>query len=192
MGMKANSGFFHGTLGSSYLNSSKAPEKYSSRNIEVPGNVKSWMESLKRKGDVIESSLLDFSATDVSVLSKETGVEYAKVTIGNKAYLIRGDENGTDIPISIIEQIKNKNGVLEFHSHPFDDDLIASVSDRNMMTRLYKITGQTTSKIVTPNGKVSVFGKDGVIEISSVSNSISKEYAEALKRLFGGTTDDNN
>ena len=183
MGMKANSGFFHGTLGSSYLNSSKAPEKYSSRNIEVPGNVKSWMESLKRKGDVIESSLSDFSATDVSVLSKETGVEYAKVTIGNKAYLIRGDENGTDIPISIIEQIKNKNGVLEFHSHPFDDDLIASVSDRNMMTRLSKITGQTTSKIVTPNGKVSVFGKDGVIEISSVSNSISKEYAEARKAL---------
>ena len=61
-----------------------------------------------------------------------------------------------------------------------------------MMTRLSKITGQTTSTIVTPNGKVSVFGKDGVIEISSVSNSISKEYAEALKRLFGGTTDDNN
>lgn len=61
-----------------------------------------------------------------------------------------------------------------------------------MMTRLSKITGQTTSKIVTPNRKVSVFGKDGVVEISSVSNSISKEYAEALKRLFGGTTDDNN
>ena len=51
-----------------------------------------------------------------------------------------------------------------------------------MMTRLSKITSQTTSKIVTPNGKVSVFGKDGVVEISSVSNSISKEYAEALKR----------
>ena len=51
-----------------------------------------------------------------------------------------------------------------------------------MMTRLSKITGQTTSKIVTPNGKVSVFGKNGAIEISSVSNSISKEYAEALKR----------
>ena len=45
---------------------------------------------------------------------------------------------------------------------------------------------------MTPNGKVSVFGKNGAIEISSVSNSISKEYAEALKRLFGGTTDDNN
>ena len=58
-----------------------------------------------------------------------------------------------------------------------------------MMTRLSKITGQTTSKIVTSNGKVS---KDGVVEISSVSNSISKEYVESLKRLFGGTTDDNN
>lgn len=149
-------------------------------------------EWISPNGYWIESPLSDFSATDASVLSKETGVEYAKVTIGNKAYLIRGDENGTDIPISIIEQIKNKNGVLEFHSHPFDDDLIASVSDRNMMTRLSKITGQTTSKIVTPNGKVSVFGKNGAIEISSVSNSISKEYAEALKRWFGGTTDDNN
>lgn len=61
-----------------------------------------------------------------------------------------------------------------------------------MMTRLSKITGQTTSKIVTPNGKVSVFLKDGVVEISRVSNSISKEYVEVLKRLFGGTTDDNN
>ena len=152
-----------------------------------------WEEEwISPNGYWIESSLSNFSATDVSVLSKETGVEYAKVTIGNKAYLIRGDENGTDIPISIIEQIKNKNGVLEFHSHPFDDNLIASVSDRNMMTRLSKITGQTTSKIVTPNRKVSVFGKDGVVEISSVSNSISKEYAESLKQLFGGTTDDNN
>lgn len=48
-----------------------------------------------------------------------------------------------------------------------------------MMTRLSKITGQITSKIVTQNGKVSVFGKDGVVDISSFSNSISKEYAEA-------------
>ncbi len=68
-----------------------------------------WEEEwISPNGYWIESSLSNFSATDVSVLSKETGVEYAKVTIGNKAYLIRGDENGTDIPISIIEQIKKQ------------------------------------------------------------------------------------
>jgi len=190
MGMKANGGFFHGTLGSTYVNGSNSSEKYSERNISLPDHIKDWMNSLKKKGDTIQSVASDFSMKDVSVLSKETGVEYAKVVIGDKSYLIRGDESGTSIPKDIIRQLRNNNGVLEFHTHPFNDDLVASISDRNLMKAISRITGQKTSKIVTPNGRVSEFGADGVVEISSVSNSISEDYAESLRLLFGGNEND--
>ena len=76
------------------------------------------------------------------------------------------------------------------HSHPFDNDLIPSASDRNLMKQLKKITGQTTSEIVTPNGKRAKFDENGIIEIKNVSNRIDKDYERALLELFGGKVDD--
>ena len=44
MGMKANSGFFKGTIGSTYNDNSEPPTKYIDRKIEVPENIKKWFE----------------------------------------------------------------------------------------------------------------------------------------------------
>ena len=50
----------------------------------------------------------DFSEKDVSIMSKETGVEYARLTIGDKTCLVRGDKTGTDIPSDIFKELKQK------------------------------------------------------------------------------------
>ena len=186
MGMKANSGFFKGTLGSTYGNGSLLPEKYSDRNIEVPENVESWMQKLQNKGDLIKSTSDDFSMKDVSALSKETGVEYAKIVVGDKAYLIKGDNSGTDIPNKVMNELKSKGGNLEFHSHPYDNDIIPSISDLKLMNELKSKIGQMSSKIVTPNGKTSTFNEYGVIETGYVSNALDDNLKAMYEKLFGG------
>ena len=138
MGMKADSGLFHGTLGSTFSSGSESPKKYADRGIEVPENVKEWMGKLDHKGDMILGNKNDFSEKDVSILSKETGVEYARLTIGNKTYLIRGDKSGTDIPPDVYRELKKRGGSLDFHSHPYDNDIIPSSSDRDLMKQLKK------------------------------------------------------
>ena len=37
---------------------------------------------------------------DVSIMSKEAGVELAKITVGGKSFIIRGDREETIIPKS--------------------------------------------------------------------------------------------
>ena len=161
-------------------------ERYSDRGIEIPEYIKKAIKQLKFKGDYISDSKDKYSSTDVSVLSKETGVEYAKVTIGKKCYIIRGDKNGTTIPESIIARMKRESGKLDFHSHPHDDDCIPSVADRNMIKHLEQTTGQKTSQIITPNGRTTLFNKEGVIQTGTVPNIIDDERKKALLKIFGG------
>ena len=119
-------------------------------------------------------------------MSKETGVEYARLTIRDKTYLVRGDKTGTDIPLDIFKELKQKGGSLDFHSHPYDNDIIPSGSDRNLMRQLKKITGQQSSKIVTPNGITAIFNEYGIIETRSVSNMIDETTRKMYEELFGG------
>ena len=186
MGMKANSGLFHGTLGSTFGLGSESPESYTDRGIEVPQNVKKWMSKLNHKGDMIVGNKSDFSEKDGSILSKETGVEFARLTVGDNTYLIRGDKSGTDIPPEIFKDLKKNGGTLDFHSHPYDNDIIPSGSDRNLMKQLKKITGQQSSKIVTPNGISAIFNEYGIIETGSVSNLIDENTRRMYEELFGG------
>jgi len=51
---------------------------------------------------------------------------------------------------------------------------------------LNEITGQTTSKIVTPNGRTTVFNKFGVVSTSTVSNIIDEDTKQIYLKLFGG------
>lgn len=44
------------------------------------------LDKLPNKGDYIRGSGSNFDMRDVSVLSKETGVEFARVTIGNETF----------------------------------------------------------------------------------------------------------
>ena len=183
---KSDSGLFQGTLGSTYENSTSKETSYTDRGIEVPKHIQDALSQLKKTGDYIKSDVDSYNITDASIMSKETGVEFAKVTVGTETYIIRGDTKGTVIPDSLMRKIKSNNGTLEFHSHPHNDDLIPSLSDRKVMGALKKATGQAFSKIVTPNGRICIFDEHGVIETGSVSNTIDDARKQALLKLFGG------
>ncbi|MCM1578389.1 MAG: hypothetical protein NC078_06295 [Ruminococcus sp.] len=189
---KGLSGAFTNTNGyimnSSYLNGSSEVESYSYRGIDIPDNVKEYLSRLHDKGDYIMGSSAEFGMTDVSIMSKETGVEFAHVTIGEKAYLIRGDKKGTTIPNKLLKKMEKHSGILDFHSHPYDDDCIPSKSDRLLMKKLREVTGQQHSSIVTPNGKTTRFNEHGVIETGIVENRISDSHKKQLLKLFGGDT----
>ena len=182
---KGNSGLFHGTLGTTYQENAQAETTFSDRGIEIPERLKGIISSLTENGDYISGGLSDFSMKDVSIISKETGVEFAKVTTGGKTYLIRGNSKGTDIPETIVKEMVRNGGTLDFHSHPHNDDCIPSGADRQLMRYLHEITGQRTSSIVTPNGRTVLFGEHGVIETSSVSNLIDQEMRAMYEKLFG-------
>ena len=187
---KGNSGLFHGTLGSSLQNGSQDSSTYGDRNIEIPNRIAAYISKLRNSGDYIEGKNNEFSMKDASIMSKETGVEFARVTIGNVSYLIRGDNRGVHLPPKLLRKIINKSGRLDFHSHPFDDDCLPSRSDLQMLRFLRKQVGQESSMIVTPNGKTVNYNESGVISTGIVSNFIDKEYRKILLELFGGKDHD--
>ncbi len=184
--MKGNSGHFSGTLGTAAEGIFQKVETYADRGIDVPQNIKNALKKLDKKGKYITGSKNDFSMKDVSVMSKESGVEFAKVIIGNKAYLIRGDEKGVFISNGLLDRLKKNGGNLAFHSHPHNDDLIPSEADRKYFLKISKITGQTQSAIVTPNGRKAVFNGYGIVSVGTVSNRINNEYKEFYSKIFGG------
>ena len=179
-------GGFGGTLGSTYANGSSLEENYADRGIEIPDNLKNALSKMKNKGDYIVTSGDSFSMKDISIMSKESGVEFAKVTVDGKTFLIRGDRTGATIPNSLLERMKSGSGKLEFHSHPHNDDCIPSYADMKLMKILRKYTGQRSSMIVTPNGRTSTFDENGVITTGTVSNTIDASHRQALLDLFGG------
>ena len=181
-------GGFGGTLGSTYDSGTNdiGGQSYSDRGITIPDNLKSLLGKMPHKGDYVTGTKSDFSMTDVSVMSKESKVEFAKVTIGDKSYLIRGDSKGTVIPDHVMSELKKGSGKLEFHSHPHNDDLVPSKADRLLMRKLSRTTGQKTSAIVTPNGKTAIFSEHGVIETGTVHKIIDGDMKKIYQKLFGG------
>lgn len=119
-------------------------------------------------------------------MSKETGVEFARVTIGDEEILIRGHKKGATIPDSVLKRLGREGGIVDFHSHPNDNDCRPSQDDYDMMKDVYAATGQLTSKIVTPNGRITVYSRYGVTEVGIVSNKLDSSHKKALLDLFGG------
>ena len=117
-------------------------------------------------------------------MSEESGVEFAKVSVDGKTYIIRGDKSGTVIPDPLLSKMRSGSGKLDFHSHPHNDDCIPSRSDMNLMKILRRCTGQRVSTIVTPNGRTSTFDENGVISTGTVSNKIDANHRQALIKLF--------
>lgn len=183
---KGYSGYFDGTLGTTYGDSDSREESYSDRGIEITPEIKKALTQLKKKGDSITVKGDAFSMKDVSVMSKETGVEFAKVTINGKSIIIRGDNQGVDIPKSVLRSIVKNKGKFDFHSHPHNGDLVPSESDIKWLKKLRKLTGQSSSVIVTPDGKTSTFTVHGVVSTGTVSNSIDAELRKTYISLFGG------
>lgn len=118
------------------------------------------------------------------MMSKETGVEFAKVTIGDKTYIVRGDKNEAVVPESLMKKMARSGGTLDFHSHPHDNDCVPSGADREMVIILKSMTGQSTSQIVTPNGRTVTFNEHGVISTGSVPNLIDESLKQAYLDLW--------
>ena len=56
--------------------------------VDIPDNLKSALSKMRNKGDYITTEADSFSMKDVSIMSKESGVEFAKVTVDGKTYII--------------------------------------------------------------------------------------------------------
>ena len=183
---KGYSYYFDGTLGTTYRDSESSEERYSDRGIEIPMELKSALSHLQKKGDYISANGKNFSTKDVSIMSKETGVEFAKVIVDGNSYIIRGDRNGTTIPRPLLNRMKKGSGKLAFHSHPHNGDLVPSSADRAVMKMLRRVTGQRVSTIVTPDGRTCTFNEHGVVTVGTVSNKIDKTLRETYIKMFGG------
>jgi hypothetical protein len=183
---KGNSNLFHNTLGTTVSGIAQPPESYSDRGVKIPDHIRAMIEKLPNTGDYIVGSADDFNIQDVSIMSKETGVEFAKVTIGNKSYLIRGRQRGADIPKELIDKMSPHNSSFDFHSHPYDDDLIPSPEDIDAFIDIKRRTGQRSSMIVSPNGRKSSYNETGVISVGYVEHIVDDDYKNALAKLFGG------
>ena len=179
-------GGFGSTLGSTYNFTPSQEESDSDLSPNIPQDIKEALSRLRHKGDYICEYGDKYSMKDVSIMSKVTRVEFAKLTIEKNTYIIRGDALGVVIPYSLLSRLKSKHGKLEFHSHPHNNDCIPSIDDCNMLRELKKVTGQSVSSIVTPNGMTSLFSENGVISVGTVSNKIDAKHKEALLKLFGG------
>lgn len=70
---------------------------FSSRGIEIPSNVKNYLDELKSKS-YIQGSIGDFTIKDLVIMSREEDVEFAVVSFDNKSFLIKGKEKMTEIP----------------------------------------------------------------------------------------------
>ena len=183
---KGNSNLFHGTLGTTVSGLPQPLESYADRGISIPPHIQAMLDKLPHKGDYIKGSTSDFDMRDVSVMSKETGVEFARITIGNESFLIRGDNKGTTIPQSLIRRLRESGGTLDFHSHPHNDDLMPSQGDITLMRKLRRWTGQLTSSIVTPNGKTLIYNERGAISTGTVPNNLNEDLRKMYISLFGG------
>ena len=181
---KGNSGLFQGTLGTARINSSQKDTTYSDRGVEIPEHIKQTLSKLRNKGDIVTGNRDSFSMKDASIMSKETGVEFAKVTIGEKTYLVRGDKNGVVVPEALMKKMAKNEGKLDFHSHPYDNDCVPSRADREMLRKLKNKTGQTTSQIVTPNGRTVTFSEHGVVSTGTVPNLIDESLKQAYLDLW--------
>ena len=182
---KGYSGLFHGTLGTTVKNGISS-QPYSERGIEIPEHIKQTLAKLNKAGDTITGKTGSYPIKDVSIMSKEAGVEFARVTIGDEEILIRGDEKGATIPYKLLNRMKREGGVFDFHSHPYDNDSSPSADDYYMMRVIHSATGQVTSRIVTPNGRITVYSYSGVVETSTVSNVIDSDMKEIYRKIFGG------
>ncbi|MCC8069229.1 MAG: phage minor capsid protein [Ruminococcus sp.] len=173
-------------LETEYRSSYDKNNKYSNRGIELPEKLQDYLKFLTKENDYIEGEKNEFPMKDLSSLSKETGVEFARITIKDKTYLIRGSSRGTNISNDMLESMKKYNGTLDYHSHPHDDDNVPSQSDLDVMALLENLTGQQESQIVTTNGKTTTYNKYGIVSIGTVDNTISDEDKKMFEELFGG------
>lgn len=149
------------TLLNSPNQAGEKPDTYASRGIQISERHQSLLDELKKSGDYISGAKGSFDTSDLAVLSHETGVEYTTFTVGDKSYLLRGNETATTIPADLTDLLHTQHGTIDAHSHPFIGDLSPSQPDMDMMRQL---PWQEKSVIVDPTGQGMYFSESGSSE----------------------------
>ena len=142
-----------------YQDGDKA-ESFTSRGIELPDYIKTYIDNLKEENQYIKGAAGSFTHEDIRILSIEEDVEFAIFTIKEESYLIRGNKKGICIPEEISKEIISSKGTIDVHSHPYVNDVIPSRDDLNILKILY---WQKTSDIISENGRIIVYNKDGIV-----------------------------
>lgn len=110
---------------------------YSECGILASENVNFIINNTKNVNDCVEI-LNNVSDEELRIITVETGDEYAKILFKDYTILIHGGETYTNISEEILEKMKNYNGILETHSHPFKGDYMPSKADEGMFIKLTK------------------------------------------------------
>ena len=148
----------------------------------LPKEIKDWIEKLPRYMDSIETSPAP-SYEQISLLSRQEGVEFASITIGNRNIIIRGDTNGTAISKELLEDMIRNKGILNCHSHPYIGDLQPSKSDLWLAQIL---DHQKEFEIITPDNMKAVYTKHGIKSVGNIERKLSEQDVLELYKLFGG------
>ncbi len=133
---------------------------FSQRGIAISDRHSDMLSRLTKTVDYITGKSGSFSASDLAILSHETGVEYTIFTIGDTSYLLRGGETETNIPGDLSFLLYQQHGTIDAHSHPFIGVLVPSKADKDMMGNL---PWQEKNVIVETTGKAAVFTEEGTI-----------------------------
>ena len=79
----------------------------------VPAQIREYIKMMPKYGSCIKvEKAIPFE--DIAILSRQTGTEFASITIGDKNYIIRGDALKTPLPNEIIS--KKRHFKLSFAS----------------------------------------------------------------------------
>ena len=149
---------------------------------KVPQRIRTYLSKLQKSGDKIEiDSPISFE--DIALMSRQTGCEFASFTVGQKSYVLLGDENGTYIPKDFLNFLKLHKGKFNCHSHPYIGDLQPSESDIELANIM---SWQNRFYIITPDMKKAVYTKNGVLEIDDVRSIYSSDDIKILEEIFGG------
>ena len=146
----------------------------------IPNKIKDYLSRLQNYGEMI---LVDSppSFNEISLMSRQTGTEFASITIGAKHYIIKGDIKGTPISKSMIEDMKRNKGILNCHSHPFISDL--RVSDEDV--RFAKILNwQNEFYVISPDGQYCTYNSNGILSIRNIEKLIEIQDKEFYEKLF--------
>ncbi len=146
----------------------------------IPKEINGYISQMPNYGSCIEvDKALDFY--DISLMSRQTGTEFAAITIGDKHYLIKGDEKGTPISAKMMEEMRKYGGTLDCHSHPYIGDLKVSETDLELAKDMY---WQDVFYVISPDGKYAVYNKYGIVEIRTVNRWISEDNKKFYEDLF--------
>ena len=148
----------------------------------LPKEIVEWIRELPRYKDSIEISSAP-SYEQISLLSRQEGVEFASITTGNRNIIIRGDASGTPISKDLLEDMIQNKGILNCHSHPYIGDLQPSKSDLWLAQIL---SHQEEFEIITPDNMRAVYTKHGIKSVGNIERKLSEQDVVELYELFGG------